>query len=235
MLKKNTLVTAPMFGGAPQVAALMGRLHDVVPVPITKAELTGGASGGARRAPGLFYGILNVSFAEFVGDYDVILVRRDPRDLLVSMAEGLARSRAASQDAIAQILKPLTTEQRLLTVLAGAKAARLKTFEHLLTGWYEWLLEGATPVAYEALFEKEGRAEIARMLRVSPAQVERAAAEILPDIEQDVCSLPGAWKDKFTIAVSAAYESVAFKAEGQLSVIPPVRLHKGKMQMVRAY
>ena len=234
MLKKNTLVVGPMFGGVQHVAALVGRIHGAVPTPIRKPQLTEGASGGARREPGLFYGVLKSNFAEFTSDYDVILVRREPRDLLISMAEGLVRSKTQTLDAVAQALKPMATEQRLLAVLAGVDT-RFKAFERHLDGWYEWLLEGATPVAYEGLFEKEGRAEVARMLRVSPAQVERAAAEILPDIERDWWNVPGAWKDKFTLNVSAAYDSMAFKAEGQISVIPPVRLHKGKMQMVRAY
>lgn len=234
MLKKNTLVTGPMFGGAQQVAALLGKIHGVTPVPMRKATLTEGG-GGTPRQPGLYYGVFNATFAEFAKDYDVILVRREPRDLLVNLAEGLARARTEVFDAMTQTLKPLSVEQRLLAVLAGVKAARFKPFEMQLSGWYEWLLEGATPVSYEGLFEKEGRAEIARMLRVSPALVERAAAEILPDLERDWWTVPGAWKEAFTINVSAAYDSVAFKAEGQISVIPPVRLHKGKMQMVRSY
>ncbi len=70
-----------------------------------KATLTEGG-GGTSRQPGLYYGVFQRHFAEFAKDYDVILVRREPRDLLVNLAEGLARARTEVFDAMTQTLKP---------------------------------------------------------------------------------------------------------------------------------
>jgi hypothetical protein len=115
-------------------------------------------------------------------DSTVIVLVRDPRDILLSMHEYLTAPRAMSKEhkKLNDYLQGKAYELQLLSVLNGialeGKMA-LRPLWELCGGYMEWTEHGAALVRYEDFFSEEAAAKLARILEpfgIESSRIEEA-------------------------------------------------------------
>jgi hypothetical protein len=145
-----------------------------------------------------------------------VFIRRDPRDVLVSMLN-FARKRRLPPH-VAAMLEPLSDQDALLFLLEGGE--HLVPFAHYFDAYYDWLsAPGVTQVRFEDLVGHRGGGDEERQreacaklgalagFTTGDKRVERASRAVF-NVEAGTFfkGQIGAWRDAFTQRVDRAFD-----------------------------
>jgi hypothetical protein len=140
-----------------------------------------GASLAGIEGPALRYGHVRYGQVSGTVDWRVLVLIRDPRDVVLSMRDHLRKGNDPRHAAMWQSISHRSNDDQLIAVIQGMRVAdaRVAPINVHCSGWLEWQRAGAPILRYEDIMTGSATRAIADAISANPHDVADSIAQTI--------------------------------------------------------